>query len=107
MSTESVYISESFQVGLHELLGHGSGKLLSEGSGGNPNFDVGKVINPLTNEPVLPENVYKVVFFLFFMGIGQSGNIKTSYFWVFSPLNQPKFTNTFSQVRPMNPSSLP
>ncbi|KAF8474662.1 peptidase family M49-domain-containing protein [Kalaharituber pfeilii] len=41
------------QVGLHELLGHGTGKLLSETSPGEYNFDINSPpINPLTGEKV-------------------------------------------------------
>ncbi|KAI5810124.1 dipeptidyl peptidase III [Peziza echinospora] len=41
------------QVGLHELLGHGTGKLLSETSPGSYNFDFeNPPINPLTGEKV-------------------------------------------------------
>ena len=41
------------QVGIHELLGHGTGKLLQETSPGVYNFDVNHPpINPLTNKPV-------------------------------------------------------
>lgn len=46
------------QVGLHELLGHGCGKLLQETSPGEYNFDVKKPpVNPLTGKPV--EKWYK------------------------------------------------
>ncbi|KAI0273622.1 aflatoxin-detoxifizyme [Gloeopeniophorella convolvens] len=40
------------QVANHELLGHGSGKLLKEEADGTKNFDPEKVINPLTGKPV-------------------------------------------------------
>ncbi|XP_039283071.1 dipeptidyl peptidase 3 isoform X1 [Nilaparvata lugens] len=38
-------------VALHELLGHGSGKLLMKNKDGSFNFD-SSVINPLTNKPI-------------------------------------------------------
>lgn len=41
------------QVGIHELLGHGTGKLLQEDKDGKTNFPQGQPpINPLTGKPV-------------------------------------------------------
>ena len=39
-------------VALHELLGHGTGKLFSKKEDGTYNFNYGKLINPLTNNVI-------------------------------------------------------
>ncbi|KZT61788.1 hypothetical protein CALCODRAFT_490689 [Calocera cornea HHB12733] len=48
------YEDEAFniQVANHELLGHGSGKLMKENEDGTKNFNPEKTINPLTGKPV-------------------------------------------------------
>ncbi|KAF2152883.1 dipeptidyl peptidase III [Myriangium duriaei CBS 260.36] len=55
------------QVGLHELLGHGCGKLLQETAPGKYNFDVNNPpISPITNKPITtwykPEETWGSVF---------------------------------------------
>ncbi|KAK2760967.1 hypothetical protein FQN54_002209 [Arachnomyces sp. PD_36] len=55
------------QVGIHELLGHGTGKLLQETSPGQYNFDVSNPpISPITNKPITtwykPGQMWSTVF---------------------------------------------
>lgn len=62
------YRGKSFevQVGIHELLGHGTGKLLAIDDKGDFNFDAQTVINPVTKEKIntfyTPGQTYYSVF---------------------------------------------
>lgn len=50
---ECTHIIRFVTTAIHELLGHGSGKLLSESSPGHYNFDRGNLpISPLTGETI-------------------------------------------------------
>ena len=55
-----------FKTALHELLGHGSGKLFKINKNGEYNFDKENVINPLTKEKInswyLPDETYETKF---------------------------------------------
>ncbi|CAC9444109.1 metallo-peptidase, Clan M-, Family M49 [Leishmania infantum JPCM5] len=61
----SILTATSVNVGIHELLGHGTGKLLSENSDGTFNFDE-KTVDPISGKPVAtwykPGDTYSSVF---------------------------------------------
>ena len=65
--TENRDAAFEVQVGIHELLGHGTGKLLRETSPGNYNFDHSNPpISPVTNNPITthyaPDETYSSLF---------------------------------------------
>ena len=70
-------------MALHELLGHGSGKLLTVGKDGKPNFDPEKVINPVTNKTIDPTTVYQVMAFKLEASLMVSRRLKVVVFIVF------------------------
>lgn len=61
----SLLAATSVNVGIHELLGHGTGKLLTEGDDGSLNFDK-NTIDPISGHPVTtwykPGETYSSVF---------------------------------------------
>ncbi|KAG5487101.1 hypothetical protein LSCM1_07773 [Leishmania martiniquensis] len=67
----NIFAATSVNVGIHELLGHGTGKLLSENRNGTFNFDK-NTMDPINGQPVAtwykPGDTYSSVF----GGIGSS-----------------------------------
>jgi dipeptidyl-peptidase III len=61
----SVLAATSVNVGIHELLGHGTGKLLTENEDGSLNFDK-SIIDPISGQPVAswykPGDTYSSIF---------------------------------------------
>ena len=58
--------TSNFNTALHELFGHGTGKLFKKDENGNYNFDINNVLNPLTKEKItsyyLPGETYETKF---------------------------------------------
>uniref|UniRef100_A0A0A9YSQ5 Dipeptidyl peptidase 3 n=1 Tax=Lygus hesperus TaxID=30085 RepID=A0A0A9YSQ5_LYGHE len=52
MIKQNVIAATSVNVGIHELLGHGTGKLLMQRDDGSFNFDHGTLLDPFTKKPV-------------------------------------------------------
>ncbi len=51
---ECIHLVRFVSTAIHELLGHGTGKFLSETTAGVYNFDISHIpINPINNEPVM------------------------------------------------------
>lgn len=77
-----------FKTALHELLGHGTGKLFKIDENGKYNFDIENVINPLTNEKInsyyLPGETYESKFSTFCRALEEGRADYTALYLVFN-----------------------
>ena len=84
-----------FKTALHELLGHGTGKLFKIDKDGKYNFDIDNTINPLTNEKIksfyLPEETYESKFSTFCRALEEGRADYTALYLVFDKKAQKIF----------------
>ena len=84
-----------FTTALHELLGHGTGKLFKIDKDGKYNFDIDNTINPLTNEKIksfyLPEETYESKFSTFCRALEEGRADYTALYLVFDKKAQKIF----------------
>ena len=83
-----LFRSSMFKTALHELLGHGTGKLFKIDENGKYNFDIENVINPLTNEKInsyyLPGETYESKFSTFCRALEEGRADYTALYLVFN-----------------------
>ena len=81
-----------FKTALHELLGHGTGKLFKVDENGKFNFDIENVINPLSNEKIksyyLPGETYETRFSNFCRSLEEGRADYMALYLVFDKVGQ-------------------
>ena len=90
----SIKVSK-FKTSLHELYGHGTGKLFKKDENGNYNFDINNVVNPLTNEKIksyyLPGETYETKFSTFCRSLEEGRADYMAFYLVFDKKAQQIF----------------